>query len=146
VLATCGTFDYTFVVPAKSFGGKRQMQGVLREPIQVDQERPLGHAPLIQAANITGRSGSCCVGSQLTATAKQHAMASSFLASTGMAASTEGMLRASTGEALRIEHGRIGSSLRATDAPGMIDRRVRFRRPLRSASSPRHRWGNGRAS
>jgi hypothetical protein len=45
-MATCGTFDYKFVVPDGSFGGKRQMQGMLREPIQSDQERLLGHALL----------------------------------------------------------------------------------------------------
>ena len=39
VMATCGTFDYKFVVPDGSFGGTRQMQGILREPIQGDQER-----------------------------------------------------------------------------------------------------------
>ena len=48
VLATCGTFDYMLVVPDGSFGGKRQMQGMLRKPIEGDQERLMGHAPLLQ--------------------------------------------------------------------------------------------------
>ena len=48
VMAKCGTFDYKFVVPDWSLGGTRQMQGMLREPIQGDQERLLGHAPLLQ--------------------------------------------------------------------------------------------------
>ena len=45
VMATCGTFDYKFVVPDGSFGRERQMQGTLRKPIQGDQERLLGDAP-----------------------------------------------------------------------------------------------------
>ena len=48
VMATCGTFDYKFVVSDESFGGKRQMLGKPPWPMEADQERLLGHAPLLQ--------------------------------------------------------------------------------------------------
>ena len=64
VMATCGTFDYTFVVPNSSFGGKRQMQGMLREPIRGDQEASLGTYRSSRLSNTTGRSGSCSVESR----------------------------------------------------------------------------------
>ena len=78
VMATCGTFDYKFVVPDGSFNGNRQMQGTLRVPIQGDQERLLGHAPLLQTVEYhrDQRQWLCRV--TLTAGEKKHATASSF--------------------------------------------------------------------
>ena len=70
VMATCGTFDYKFVVPDGSFGGKRQMQGMLREPIEGDQERLLGHAPLLQTVEYYQEKRQLLCRVTLTATEK----------------------------------------------------------------------------
>ena len=59
VMATCGTFDYTLVVPDGSFGGNRQMQGMLQQPIEGDQERLLGHAPLLQTVEHYRQKSRC---------------------------------------------------------------------------------------
>ena len=77
VMATCGTFDYKFVVSDESFGGKRQIQGMLREPIQGDQDRLLGHTPLLQTVEYQEKRQLLCRVT-LTATERHHAMASSF--------------------------------------------------------------------
>jgi hypothetical protein len=47
VMPTCGTCDYAFVVHEASVPG-RAICGALREPIEKEQERLLGHAPLLQ--------------------------------------------------------------------------------------------------
>jgi hypothetical protein len=78
VMATCGTFDYRFVVPDGSFGGKRQMQGMLRKPIEGDQERLLGHTPLLQTVEYYREKWQLLCRITLTATEKTHARASSF--------------------------------------------------------------------
>lgn len=77
VMATCGTFDYRFVVPDRSFGGERQTQGILREPIHGDQDRLLGHAPPLQTVEYHQEKRLLCRVT-LTVTEKKHAIASSF--------------------------------------------------------------------
>ena len=79
VMATCGTFDYTFVVPDASFGGKREMPGMLRAPIEGDQDRLLGHTPLLETAEYYREKWQLLCRVTLTATEKTHAKASSFL-------------------------------------------------------------------
>ena len=78
VMATCGTFDYTFVVPDEPFGGKRQVQGMLEEPIEGDQDRLLGHAPLLQTVEYHREKRQLLCRVTLTVTEKKHAIASSF--------------------------------------------------------------------
>jgi hypothetical protein len=77
VMATRGTFDYRSVATDGSHG-TRQMQGMLREPIEGDQDRLLGHAPLLQTVEYQGEKRQLPCRVTLTATDKQHAMASSF--------------------------------------------------------------------
>jgi hypothetical protein len=78
VMATCGTFDYRFVVADGSHGGTRQMQGMLREPIEGDQDRLLGHAPLLQTVEYHREKRQLLCLVTLTVTEKKHAIASSF--------------------------------------------------------------------
>ena len=78
VMATCGTFDYIFVVPEEPRGGTRQMQGALRQPLQGDPERLLGHAPLLQTVEYHREKWQLLCRVTLTATEKKHAIASSF--------------------------------------------------------------------
>ena len=77
-MATCGTFDYTFIVPEAPRGGTRQMEGALRQPLQGDPERLLGHAPLLQTVEYHREKWQLLCRVTLTATEKKHAIASSF--------------------------------------------------------------------
>ena len=47
MIPTSGTFDYTFVVPAEARTGS--IRSFLREPLEADPARLLGHAPILEA-------------------------------------------------------------------------------------------------
>ena len=78
VMATCGTFDYTFVVPEGPRTGSRDMRGALRGPIEGEQERLLDHAPQLQTVDYQRGNSQLHSRITLTATGKKHAIASSF--------------------------------------------------------------------
>ena len=44
-----GTFDYSFIVADGPCGGSRRMEGRLRERPAGEQERLIGHSPLLVA-------------------------------------------------------------------------------------------------
>ena len=78
VTAKCGTFDYTFVVPAGPRTGARQMQDALPQPLQGDLERFLGHAPLLQAVECHREKWQLLSRVTLSAADKKHAIGFSF--------------------------------------------------------------------
>jgi hypothetical protein len=78
VMATGGTFDYSFVIPEGPRGGTREMQGALRQPLQGDPERLLGHAPLLETVEYHREKWQLLCRITLAATEKKHSMASSF--------------------------------------------------------------------
>jgi len=78
VMATCGTFDYTFVVPGGPRIGSRDMRGGLREPIEGEQARLLGHAPLSNY-RFPARQFAVAEPGDPDCHREKHAIASSFL-------------------------------------------------------------------
>ena len=78
VMATCGTFDYRFVVPEGPASGTRRMPGGLREPIDHDPERLLGHAPLLETVEYQREPWQLYSRITLSATDKQYAIARAF--------------------------------------------------------------------
>jgi len=47
VMHISGTFDYAFIVPEGARSSTRRIEGTLREPPEGEQERLIGHAPLM---------------------------------------------------------------------------------------------------